>query len=243
MRKIDKTQEEWYNIVQSYVHKMEQSDTDTLKTMVNALTATCRALEERVRILELSRAPAPTRARKRPAPRRMITHITHRAPMVHLSPCTITFHQWITRDGFQPYIDLNYYFTYGFLAGIYHTVEMRIQHDKKHSLPLCTIPLTANRVIWMVYDTISTGDNNISGGGAADWKEATQETLHQLYYYAVFETEKAFNVWDMEFGEDMMTKHPDKYASYVINISGRHQGESKAKQELGRKLIEWCRPP
>ena len=28
----------------------------------------------------------------------------------------------------------------------------------------------------------------------------------------------------------------------VVNISGRHQGEPKAKQELGRKLIEWCRP-
>ena len=216
---------------------MDQSnsaDIDALKSMVTALTTTCRALEERVRMLEMSRAPTQPRARKRPAPRRMTTNIISRTPMVHLTPCIMTFHAWITGDGFKPFIDLNYYFTYGFLAGIYHTIELRIQHDKKHGLPLCTIPLTANRVVWMVYDTISTG--------GADWKEATQETLHQLYYYAVFETEKAFNVWDMEYGEDMVTKHPDKYASYVVNISGRHQGEPKAKQELGRKLIEWCRP-
>ena len=219
---------------------MEQSNIESLQSMVTALTTTCRALEERVRILEISRAPPPPRARKRAAPRRMTTNTTNRAPMVHLTPCTTTFHTWIIHDGFRPYIDLNYYFTYGFLAGIYHTVETRIRHEKatdSHSLPLCTIPLTANKVVWMVYE--SSANTNIVGG---DWKEATQETLHQLYYYAVFETEKAFNVWDIEFGEEMMTNQPDKYASYVVNISGRHQGEPKAKQELGRKLIEWCRP-
>jgi hypothetical protein len=171
----------------------------------------------------------------------MIMKTDHRAPMVHLSPCTKRFQTWITQDGgFQPHVDLNYYFTNGFLEGIYHTIESRIHAEKKHEnmLPLCTVPLSANRVVWMVYDALSSSSSSQIDHS---WQEATQETLNQLYYYAVFDTEKVFNAWDMEYGEEMVKHQPDKYAAYVVNISGRHQGEKKAKQELGRKIIEWCR--
>lgn len=219
-----------------------------LMSMVTTLAQTCRTLEERVRILEQSRAPTQPRARKRPSqPRRMIMTTTgHRNPMVHLAPCTVTFHRWITCNGFQPYIDLNYYFEHGFWAGIYHTIQSRIIREKetnKNELPLCTVPISNSRIVWMVYDSVTTlPQENTNIHATHCWKEATQDILHQIYYYVVFETEKVFNVWDMEHGEEMMTHQPDKYASYVVSISGRHQGEQKAKQELGRKLIEWCRP-
>jgi len=234
----------WATMVQSLVQECRR------------LGARCHELETRVNVLEQERPHLP------PAPRQQVSRYIRMLQMqaasgsrgtgdVVMPACTVPFRAWVSlggapnccavsgaTHGFEPHVDLNVYFTYGFADGLLRTVETRIRHDKAR-LPPAEFPF---RVMTCTSgsgsDRIDRATSGLLVYDEDQWKDAHPDVIDQIFDYAVFDTERAFHAWDVEHGDDIA---PDKYAAYAVNISGRHAGIPKLKHELRRKLVEWCK--